>query len=529
MNDSPAPSPSSPRWITLPNILFAIILFAGIFARVWEFAALPAGLNQDEASIGLDAYDLLHYGVDRNNVSFPVNFTSWDSGMDALYGYILIPFVGFGLTAFTIRLPLLLSGILSLPLIYFVGKRTLGVYFGLIVMFFLAISPWHIMMSRWGLNDNILPFVFLAGFAATVNSTLENKWFLVASFFFGLCLYAYGAAYVAVPLFLLCAIPILLIHKSVSLRTAIQGVCIFVLLSAPIGLFLLVNSLHLQSIAIGPYTIPRLPTQARYEFMAAIFSADPLSIFKNNMIAAIQLIMGKSDGLPWNELTNYQYFYARAYILSFVGAVLLIPSWGMRSQKEKWLMLSWLAAAFCIGLMQPVNVNRFNLIFIPLIFCAAVCVFCLLAYARPFSLILLVPFVAAFILFNRDYHGIEYRQSIGKEFFDGLLPALEFTRSMDNHPVCVTGSVNQPYIYVLFLEKKNPADYIDHLIYNQPDSSFRTVLFYGRYSFGDPLCLRQPDAVSILSSGESMDTASAYESKTFGNFIVYYPKQPGDP
>jgi hypothetical protein len=304
---------------------------------------------------------------------------------------------------------------------------------------------------------------------------------------------------------------------------------IFALLSAPIGLFVLVNTLHWQSISIGPFTVPRLPTQARYEFMAAIFSADPLSIFRNNMISAVQLIMGKSDGLPWNELSNYQYFYARAYILSFVGAVLLIPSWGIKLHKEKWLMLSWLAAAFCIGLMQPANVNRINLLFIPLIFCAAVCVFCLLAYARPFSLILLVPFVAGFILFNRDYHGIEYRQSIGKEFFDGLLPALEFARSMDDHPVCVTGMVNQPYIYVLFVEKKNPADYINLLVYNKPDSSFRSVLSYGRYSFGLPFCSKQPDAVFILSSGESMDNASAYETKAFGNYIVYYPKQPGDP
>jgi len=515
--------------MTFPNILFAIILCVGIFARCWEFAALPAGLNQDEASIGLDAYDLLHYGVDRNNVSFPMNFTAWDSGMDALYGYLLIPFVAFGLTAFTIRLPLLLSGILSLPLIYFVGKRTLGVYFGLLVMFFLAISPWHIMMSRWGLNDNILPFVFLAGFAATVNSRVDNKWFLAASFLFGLCLYAYGGAYVAVPLFLLCAIPVLLIHKSVSRKTALQGVGIFALLSAPIGLFLLVNSLHLPSLSLGPYTIPRLPTQARYEFMAAIFASDPLSIFKNNVITAIQLIMGKSDGLPWNELSNYQYFYTRGYILSFVGAVLLIPSWEIKLHKEKWLMLAWLGAAFGIGLMQPVNVNRFNLIFLPLIFCAAVCVFCLLAYARPFSLILLVPFVAGFILFTRDYHGVDYRQSIGEEFFDGLLPALEFSRSMDDHPICVTGSVNQPYIYVLLLEKKNPAGYIHDLVYNQPDSSFRTVLSYGRYSFGLPSCAAQPDAVIILSSRESMEDASAYQTKTFGNYIVYYPKQPGGP
>ena len=52
--------------LKLNTLLFCIILGLGIFARAWEFRSLPPGLNQDEASSGVDAYDLLHYGVDRN-------------------------------------------------------------------------------------------------------------------------------------------------------------------------------------------------------------------------------------------------------------------------------------------------------------------------------------------------------------------------------------------------------------------------------------------------------------------------------
>jgi hypothetical protein len=523
MSEFPRFPSSRPGWLTLPNVLFIAILCVGIFARIWEFPSLPAGLNQDEASIGLEAYDLLHYGVDRNNVSFPVNFVSWDNGMDALYGYILIPFVAFGLTTFTIRLPILLSGILSLPLIYYVGKRTLGVYFGLLVMFFLAISPWHIMMSRWGINENIFPFVFLLGFVATLKSTSENNWFLVACALFGLCLYAYGGAYVAIPVFLLCTIPILLLYRSVRFKTVVLGTCILAVFAFPIALFIIVNTFHLQSISLGPFTMPRLPNQARYEFMAAIFSADPLSIFRNNLVTAVRLIMGATDGYPWNDIYPYAYFYPRAYILSFTGAVLLIPSWNISFHKEKWLVLAWLAAAFSIGLMQTVNVNRFHLVFIPLIFCAAVCVYCLLEYARPFSLVLLIPFVVGFFFFTKAYHGAAYRQEIGVEFFDGLLPALDFARSMDNQPICVTGSVNQPYMYVIFLEKKNPADFVNLLEYNVPDAGFRTVRHYGRYSFGARYCSPQPNTVYVFASGEPLENASAYKTKTFGNYIVYYP------
>src|SRR5271157_1877248 len=148
------------------NFIFFLILAFGIFARVWGFGKLPPGLNADEASIGVDAFSLLHYGIDRNGISFPVNFISWGSGQNALYGYLLIPFIAMGgLTPFIVRLPMLITGILTLPLVFFVAKRMLGNRYGLVAMFLVSISPWHIILSRWGLESNLLPFTFLLGFA----------------------------------------------------------------------------------------------------------------------------------------------------------------------------------------------------------------------------------------------------------------------------------------------------------------------------------------------------------------------------
>jgi len=83
-----------------------LILGLNTFARVWEFGSVPEGLHQDEASIGIEAFNLYHFGVDRNVAPLPVNFISWGNGMDALDGYILIPFVAvFGLKPIPVRLP----------------------------------------------------------------------------------------------------------------------------------------------------------------------------------------------------------------------------------------------------------------------------------------------------------------------------------------------------------------------------------------------------------------------------------------
>jgi hypothetical protein len=54
-------------------------LLAGILLRTWKFGTHPAGLQQDEASIGVEAASLYYYGVDRNGESFPVHFIAWGS------------------------------------------------------------------------------------------------------------------------------------------------------------------------------------------------------------------------------------------------------------------------------------------------------------------------------------------------------------------------------------------------------------------------------------------------------------------
>ena len=57
---------------------------------------------------GYEAYSILNYGIDRNGNVLPVFLVSWGSGQNALYTYILIPFIKLlGLSSFSVRLPML--------------------------------------------------------------------------------------------------------------------------------------------------------------------------------------------------------------------------------------------------------------------------------------------------------------------------------------------------------------------------------------------------------------------------------------
>ncbi len=511
------------RSLTRQQVLFLAILLIGVAARLWEFGDLPPGLNQDEASIGVDAFSLFHFGMDRNGLTYPVHLISWGSGQNALYAYLLWPFMIFGLSPVTVRLPMLLTGLLTLPLLYFAAKSIAGRNFALISMFLLAISPWHIMLSRWGLESNVLPFIFLASFAALIRSRANNAKFVLGCLGLAACLYAYGTAYAAVPIFLALAVPILLIFKRVRPKHLVIGLTVFGVLAVPIGLFLIVNTLHWDTLHLGPISVPRLPAQARYETMSVFFNENAVATLIDNLRAMFNLLLKQSDGLIWNTLKPYGYFYAITFPLAALGAVLLIPWRGAKNAAERWLLLVWLIAALVIGCLESVNINRLNLVFIPLLLCMAVVVNWLLDHFRLGFIVAICVLCIGFAAFTRDYHASVYRNKASGAFFTGFLPAIEFARQANSGPICVTGKVNMPYIFVLFVEQLDPVRYLDNMIYVNPEAEFRRVLSFGRYTFGLSHCAHQPGTVYILSPDDTFAPDKSYTLTGFDSFRVYTP------
>jgi hypothetical protein len=517
-------------WVEKPTIvpfLFFLIFAVGIFARVWEFNQVPPGINVDEASIGLEAYDLYHFGVDRNGESFPVYFMSWGSGMDVLEAYILIPFMSLGLTPFTVRFPILLSGIVTLLLVFIIGKRILGIKFALIFMFLLAISPWHILLSRWGHDENIVPFIFFLGFIFVLMSARKNYWFILAMLFFGLSVYAYIANFVAVPVFLACAVPILLVSERVKVRTLLIGAALFTILAIPLLLFVFINYFGWQIIQLGIFTIPRLPLDARFLVMTS--SADNnilLTSLKNVWAEARFLFITQTDGNIWNVVEPYGYLYAFSFPFAIVGAYLLVKSKKVKEAPEKYLMLAWLFAALSIGVFQRANINRIGLVFIPIIFCAAVFLDWLSGKSKAALTIIIAIYIFSFIAFSITYHGQEYHKQASEPFAEGLMPALQFASQTGQNQICVTGNNRAPYIYVLFDNPQAPAQYLNSIKYIYPNSISRNVIALGRYTFGLENCSDDPTTVYVLYYEQPPSTAGvSFSEHDFGEYHVYSPNR----
>ena len=171
------------------KVFFWIFMCIGIAARIWCFGDVPADINQDEAFAGYEAYSMLHYGMDSHGYRFPVYLTTWGSGMSALNSYLMIPFLAvFGAHVWVIRIPQLLVGCLTLWVVYLIVKKVINTYAALCALFLLAISPWHIMMCRWGMDANLAPGFVIFGFCFFLRGIENSKSFILSGLLYGLSL-----------------------------------------------------------------------------------------------------------------------------------------------------------------------------------------------------------------------------------------------------------------------------------------------------------------------------------------------------
>jgi hypothetical protein len=338
-----------------------------------------------------------------------------------------------------------------------------------------------------------------------------------------LCFYAYGTAYGAIPLFLLCALPVLIWVKKIGIMKLIPGLIVLAVLSAPIGLFLWVNARHWNSIHFGLITIPQLPARPRYEAVSVLFQGNLLGNLVQKLGELINLLWVQVDGHAANAFDPYGYFYKYTLPFAVLGAVLWIPLRKSQITPERLLLLAWLFVGLLLGILQPVNINRINLVFIPLIFCVAYVLVWFSQRSTPGLLIALSIFLVAFGLFTYAYHGSEYRKMAGQNFFPGLLPAIDFASQQGHQAICVTDTVNEPYIFVMFSRHLDPAYYLQNITYTNPHASSGGVQQLGRYTFGLNNCLSAPGEIYILSD-ETPPGTVAYRLHSFDSFIVYVPE-----
>lgn len=498
----------------------ALLLLIGVAARIWMLGEVPGGLNQDEAFSGYEAYSLLHYGKDSAGYSFPVYLVAWGSGMNVLNSYLMIPFMAvFGAQAWVVRLPQVLTACFSLLVMYRLFKRLFHERAALTGLLFMAVCPWHIMMSRWGLESNLAPGFLLFGVYFFLLGVEKPRYFLLSALFYGLSLYCYATIWPIVPLILLLQFLYLLWTKKLQVsRWLIGAVVILFLLALPLLLFLLVNGGYMEEIKTPFLSVPKLAVMRDSEIS--------LANIWDNLQNMFRILTQENDGLYWNTTEEYGLYYRCMLPAGFIGLLYCIKRMVVSLKERTFdgvtLMIVNLFSALVLGCLISVNVNRINCIHIPIIFFIGVGLWRLVDLLRQdlkhFCVIGACALMLLFVFFENFYF-TTYRENIAGMFQEGLEQAVDYAleEAGEDGQIYVASGIS--YSKVLFYSEMPVDRYTDTVQYTNYPAAFLDVASCGNFHFNFTDLSGQGVYIITADAADAYGNAG-YEVECFGKTAV---------
>jgi len=499
------------------EFIFYLLLVIGCLARCIGINSHPNGLNVDEASSGYEAFSILNYGIDRNGNSFPVFLEAWGSGQNALYTYIMIPFVKIlGLNIISTRLPMVLISCFSLVVWYKLLEKIKNKNFAVIGLAFFAICPWHIMKSRWGLESNIFPDLTLYAifFIIKFLETKRNRYFYISFVILGLTAYAYGTAYFFLPLFVIPLLIYLRYKKEIKTSKIFIALAIVGIISLPIILYVLTNTFNLQEIKIGPFTVPKLPVN-RYEEQTSLFSGNIIINLLKNFCSQIKLLLTQNDGLIWNNIPGFGMIYIISLPFVIIG---LIYDFKERSNYNNIFRIWFISALLLLFVLSDANINRINILVIPLIYYAVLGIYFVVEKNKEALIVICIIYTVLFIWFEIIYFSMKDN---GYVFVSDVNDVIEYVDNLEVDNIYFEYAFKEPYIYLLYYTEYNTKDFIKTVKYFDENKlgRFDNIKGFGKYNFYIPDKLDNKNVAYVIKKDENMNY-TGYTVKEFKRYVV---------
>lgn len=177
------------RDVTLPwtAVGLGLVILMGAFLRFHQIASVPAEMVSDHAEKLLDVRDVLE---GQHRIFFPRN-----TGREPLVFYTALPFVAVaGLSHLALKLLTATVSLLTVPVVYFLGREIGGARFGLLAAFFLAVLRWDFSMGRLALRVPFLPLFTALSFLFLLRAVRHGRRndYLLCGVFTGVGLYGYS-------------------------------------------------------------------------------------------------------------------------------------------------------------------------------------------------------------------------------------------------------------------------------------------------------------------------------------------------
>ena len=225
-----------------------LILILAAFLRLYNLDSLPISLFGDEIDVGYHAWALISTGKDYMGNVLPAYIQSLAEWRTPLLSYFIAPFIGLlGPNPFALRLPVALLGVLNVYLIYLLTNqlfknKTLSIFnfkikLGLISALILAITPWHLHLSRIAIDSTLLLSLLLSGVYFFLKALESEKFYIFSAICFSLTFYTYATANLFTPLLLLALL--IIYRKRITLKKTYKSLIVAFIICLPIGYHLL--------------------------------------------------------------------------------------------------------------------------------------------------------------------------------------------------------------------------------------------------------------------------------------------------
>ncbi len=241
-----------------------LIVIAAFALRFYKVTEIPPALNWDEVSIGYNAYSILKTGKDEWGQFLPVHFKAYGEYKLPVQIYASIPAIAiFGLNELGVRITPVVYGTLTVLITFFLARALFqSELLGLIAAFLLAISPWHIQLTRASFESSFSVFWVELGIWFLIKGFSNKRWLIFSMIPFAISTFTYNSTLIFTPLFLF--VILLVFHKTFikMKRTILIAAIIFMILLLPETPYLLSGNrssrYKLVSISDDAGLIPRI-------------------------------------------------------------------------------------------------------------------------------------------------------------------------------------------------------------------------------------------------------------------------------
>lgn len=501
-----------------PKILFIFIVIVAALLRFYQLGINAPALSWDEVAWGYNAYTLGIDGKDEFGHFLPyTSFVSFGDYKPPVYAYLtVVPLWLFGLTSFAVRFPSAFFGTLTVLVTYFLVKELFGnreikkksswnevEMLALSTAFIMAVSPWHIMLSRAAFEANVATFFIVTGVWLFLYSMRKRSWLLILSVAcFIISIYTFNSARIVAPLLFIT----LLLGNIKSLlrikKTLVTALIVGIILLLPIVTFLISPEAKLRYAEVNIFSDLSIVTTANQE-VANDHNAWWSKIIHNRRIAYSReflkhyfdnfnpdFLFIKGDENPKFSMQDVGQLYLWDLPFIVIGTLFLFK----KREGKWWIIPLWLLIGVipaAVAKQTPHALRIESLLPMWQILTSYGFVTVVQSVKRQQKIVVSTIIFVLLIFIGYFLHGYytHYPKEYSREWQYGYKEALAYVKANQNHydSIFISDRLERGYIYTLFYFKYDPRIFRKEATIKANDYGFVHVDSFNKYYFAfDP-------------------------------------------